>query len=168
MSGLIRTLLRNWPLIAFLASAAMLATAHAFQTFGGLQPCTLCLRQREVYWAALPVAAAAFAADHSAWRARLRPLFAVLLALVFLTGVGIAVYHAGAEWKFWPGPSTCSSTGAGASAAAMARLLSGARFSAPRCDEAAWRLAGLSMAGWNALISLGLASLSAASAKERV
>ena len=58
---------------------------------------------------------------------------------------------------FGPRPTTCASTGAGVSAAALANLLHGAKVSAPHCDEAAWRFLGLSMAGWNVLISLKLA-----------
>ena len=56
MTNLLRPFLDRWRLCALLASAAMLATAHAFETFGGLAPCQLCLRQREVYWAAAAVA----------------------------------------------------------------------------------------------------------------
>ena len=89
------------------------------------------------------------------------PLVGALLAATFLVGAGIAVWHAGAEWKFWPGPQACASTGAGASAAGLAALMHGAKVAAPHCDEAAWRFLGLSMAGWNALISLKLAAWSA-------
>ena len=153
---------RYWPAAALLISAAMLATAHAFQTFGGYQPCTLCLRQREVYWAALAVAAAAVAAG--AWRPSrgAAAWIGAALALLFLYGAGVAVYHAGAEWKWWPGPAACSSSGGAASAAALDRMLAGARIRPPSCDEAQWRMLGLSMAGWNALVSLGLAGLSGA------
>ena len=59
--------------------------------------------------------------------------------------------------KFWPGPATCSGGGGKVTAAAMQDLLNGARLAAPRCDEAAWRFLGLSMAGWNVLISLKMA-----------
>ena len=93
--------------------------------------------------------------------ARLAPLAGGLLAATFLVGLGIAVWHAGAEWKFWPGPKACASAGGGASAAGLAALMHGAKIAAPHCDEAAWRFLGLSMAGWNALISLKLAAWSA-------
>ena len=93
-------------------------------------------------------------------------LLGVVLFLVFATGAVIAARHAGAEWKWWPGPTTCSGAGgSGASAAGLANLLSGAKVAPPRCDEAAWRMFGLSMAGYNFPISLALAGLSARWAK---
>lgn len=143
------------------ACAALLAIAHAFQTFGGLAPCTLCLRQREVYWVAGALAAGFMVVVRLPGGPRLRQASCWLLALIFLAGCGIAVYHAGAEWKFWPGPSTCSSAGGGGvSAAAVSDLMAGAKIKPPACDKAAWVFLGLSMAGWNALIALGLAGLS--------
>jgi len=162
MLDILRPFLDRWRLTALAASAAMLAIAHAFQTFGGLAPCTLCLRQREVYWVAAAVALAGMVVTRLPRGERWRLAFNAALGLIFLVGVGVAVYHAGAEWKFWPGPTTCSSTGASASAEALAGLMQGERITPPRCDEAPWVFAGLSMAGWNAVISLGLAGLSLA------
>jgi disulfide bond formation protein DsbB len=140
----LNAILDRWRLAALIASAVMLAIAHGFQTFGGYAPCTLCLRQREVYWVAATLS------------------FGLM---IFLVGAGIAIYHAGAEWKFWPGPSACSSAGAGGvSAADLKNLLNGAKIRPPACDQAPWVFAGLSMAGWNAVASLGLATLSVAAA----
>jgi disulfide bond formation protein DsbB len=165
MMGFFRPLLDRWRLCALLASAAMLAIAHAFETFGHLAPCTLCLRQREVYWTAGALALAFMVIVRLPGGPRWRQATCWVLALIFLAGAGIAVYHAGAEWKFWPGPSTCSSAGGGSvNAAALQDLLAGAKITPPACDKAAWVYLGLSMAGWNALISLGLAALSAAAA----
>jgi disulfide bond formation protein DsbB len=161
MRALIDWILRVWLWLALASSAGMLAVAHAFQTFGGLAPCTLCLRQREVYWVALAVCAAALAARRWGATRPLAPLIGGLLALTFAAGCAIAVYHSGAEWKWWPGPTTCASAGGGVNAAEMARLMGGAAVKAPHCDEAPWRFLGLSMAGWNALISLKLAVWSA-------
>lgn len=156
----LRPFLDRWRLCAFLASTAMLATAHAFQTFGGYAPCTLCLRQREVYWAALALAAGFMVLVRLPGGPRWRELTCWVLGLVFLVGVGVAVYHAGAEWKFWPGPEACASIGSGVNAAALEDFLAGAVVRPPACDEAPWVFAGLSMAGWNALISLALVVLS--------
>ena len=155
--SILRTVIRNWLILALAASTAMLAIAHGFETFGHLAPCTLCLRQREVYWVALVLAGSGVIVSHVPRLERFTRLFGAVLALVFLTGMGIAVYHAGAEWKWWPGPTTCASTGAAVSAADLASLLHGGKVTAPHCDEAAWRFLGLSMAGWNVLISLKLA-----------
>ncbi len=138
----------------------MLSIAHAFQTFGGLAPCTLCLRQREVYWLALTLGLAFMVVVRLPGGPRWREATCWILGLVFLVGAGLAIYHAGAELKYWPGPTTCASVGGGVSAEAMGKLLQGAPLAAPRCDEAAWVFAGLSMAGWNAVISLVLAALS--------
>jgi disulfide bond formation protein DsbB len=153
-------MLRHWPLIAAGISALMLATAHGFETFGGLAPCELCLHQREVYWAAMPVGLIGFVAARMLHRRWAPPLACWLLAAVFLFGAGLAAYHAGVEWKWWPGPQSCTGGGQ-VTASAMADLLAGKKIAPPQCDKAAWRWLGLSMAGWNALISLGLAGLSA-------
>lgn len=160
-------LLDRWRLAALAVSAAMLAIAHAFQTFGGYQPCTLCLRQREVYWVAATAAFVLMIAVRTPIGPRVRQLSCWLLGLIFLVGMGIAIYHAGAEWKFWPGPSTCSSAGGagGVSADAMQALLNGAKIRPPACDQATWVFAGLSMAGWNAVASAGLVVLSVMAAR---
>ncbi|MDP3852604.1 disulfide bond formation protein B [Phenylobacterium sp.] len=160
MSGLISPFLERWRLTALASSLLMLAIAHGFETFGGLAPCNLCLRAREVYWVAAGVALAGMLVVRTAKGERWRAAFNALLALIFAVGVGVAVYHAGAEWKFWPGPSTCAGSGGTVSAADMAALLNGAKIKPPACDEAAWVFLGLSMAGWNALVSLKLTVLS--------
>ena len=152
---------RAYALLAALASGAMLAAAHLFQRFG-YEPCQLCLRQREAYWIALPLAAAGWALMGS--RPELRRVVPALLALVFLTGFGVAAYHAGVEWGWWPAPPTCGAAGGSADAGDVAAMLRGERVRYVMCDKAAWSLLGLSMAGWNALASLGLAGLGLLSA----
>jgi disulfide bond formation protein DsbB len=154
--------LDRWRLCALIACAAMLAIAHGFQTFGGYAPCHLCLQQREVYWVAGAVALGAMVVVRVWASPRLRAASDFILGAAFLVGCGIAVFHAGAEWKFWPAPASCSSAGVTAvSAADLQALMNGAKVRPPACDQAPWVLLGLSMAGWNALASLGLAGLSA-------
>ncbi len=154
-----RLLFRNWPLAAAIASVLMLAAAHAFQTFGHMAPCELCLKQRMVYWVALVVGLIGFVVSKTVKRPLASSLAALVLVPVFLWGAWLAAYHAGVEWHFWPGPRSC--TGADpASGAGIAQILSGARIVRPSCDVAAWRLLGVSMAGYNAVISLALALLS--------
>ena len=160
MTNVLRPFLDRWRLCALLASAGMLATAHAFETFGGYAPCTLCLRQREVYWAAGAIAAVGMVVVRLPGGPRWRQISDWVLAVVFLVGAGWAIYHAGAEWKWWPGPTTCASAGGGVNAADLNAFLEGAKVRPPACDQAVWVFAGLSMAGWNALISLALAGLS--------
>ena len=164
MTKVLRPFLDRWRLCAVLASAAMLAIAHAFETFGGLPPCPLCLRQREVYWTAIALGAAFMILVRMPGGPRWREATCWVLGLVFLVGAGIAAYHAGVEWKWWPGPETCGVAGGGVSAGALDSFLRGAEIRAPRCDEAPWVFAGLSMAGWNAVASLALAALSVAAA----
>jgi disulfide bond formation protein DsbB len=151
--------LRRWLWWALFSSALMLAIAHAFETFGGLAPCILCLQQRDVYWTAMGVAAVGLALGFTPAKDRFERLFCLGLGVVFLVGLGIAIRHAGAEWGWWPGPAACAANRTSVSAADMADLLSGAKQRMPSCEEAAWRdpVIHLSMAGWNVLISLKLA-----------
>lgn len=157
-------ILSRWPWFALLASAAMLAAAHAFETFGHLAPCTLCLKEREAYWIAGSIAAAGAVLDFTPLRRSTVRIVCALLALAFLYSLGYAVYHAGAEWKFWPGPASCSG-GVKATVsdirAGLDALMRGGKAAIPACDKIVWSFLGLSMAGWNSLISLGLVVFSA-------
>lgn len=156
MQAIIDRLTRHWPLVALVVSAAMLAAAHVFENLG-YAPCTLCLRQREVYWTAIIIAALAIVFASRGRGAKLAWAFDALLALTFLFGAAVAFYHSGVEWKWWPGPAACASTGAGASASDLDALLRGAEIKPPACDEPNWWFLGLTMANWNTLVSLGLA-----------
>ena len=124
----------------------------------GLQPCPLCLEQRIAYYVAIPLAlVVAFAAARGAAPA-LVTAGLVLIALAMLVNAGLGVYHAGVEWKFWPGPTDCSGpvTNLGRASDLMRQLRN---VTIVRCDEAAWRFLGLSLAGYNVLISLALAAI---------
>lgn len=164
MNGVLRPFLDRWRLCALTASAGMLAVAHGFETFGSLPPCALCLHQREVYWAAAGLAAAFMVVVRLPGGPRLREASCWVLGLLFLGGAALAAYHAGVEWKLWAGPSTCAAHGGEASAAGALALLNSRSFAGPSCEDALWRFAGLSMAGWNAVISLALAAVSLAAA----
>ena len=163
MQTFLRPFLDRWRFFALLSSGAMLAAAHAFQTFGGLAPCELCLKQRTVYWVAAAIAAVAMVIVRMPGGPRWRAATCWLLALVFLASVGVAGYHAGVEWKFWPGPQSCSGGGT-VTVAALKDLLNGGGVKMPACDQPAWKLAGLSMAGWNTVASVILVALSLAAA----
>lgn len=160
MSAFLEPFLQRWRLCALLASLLMLAIAHGFQTIGGLAPCALCLRAREIYWVAAGIALAGMFAVRMRGGERWRWLFNAALVLVFAAGVSLALYHAGVEWKWWPGPTACSGGAGAVSTSQMADLLDGAKIRPPACDQAAWVFAGLSMAGWNGLASLALTLLS--------
>ena len=145
---------RQATLAILLLAAATISGALASQHLFGLAPCPLCLQQRWPYYVGVPVAAAALLAP-AAW---LRPALA-LLALVFLLSAGLGAYHAGVEWGWFAGPSDCAG-GTGAPAGSVGDFLRDLqRTRVVSCSEAAWRFAGLSLAGWNALVSLGLAAL---------
>lgn len=152
---------RAYVAFAGLASAAMLAAAHAFERIGGYPPCGLCLHQREIYWAALAAAGAGLLLMRQ--RPEVTRAVPALLAALFLTGAVIAAFHVGVEMKWWSPPTGC--VGGPADAAGLASILKGEPQRVARCDEAAWSMWGVSMAGWNGLISLGLAALGLAAAR---
>ena len=166
MTPLARLLTDRWPWLALAASAGMLAAAHAFETFGHLPPCTLCLRQREAHWIVVGLAGAGVDLSFSPWGGRTYRWVCLALVVAFAWSTYQGAFHAGVEWHWWPGPTTCASTSGArhVSAADMAAILNGGRIHGPACDQALWHLAGISMAGWNALISLALTALSAVAA----
>jgi disulfide bond formation protein DsbB len=147
-----------WPLLAGLVSALLLAAAHAFEHFGGLPPCALCLEQREAHWATLGVGLG------GALLMYLRPghqpagAVCVLLGAGFVAGAAIAGFHVGVEHKWWPGLPGCAATTGGLDGDLLGAL--GSSMRVVRCDEVAWSFLGLSMAGWNMAISLVMAALS--------
>lgn len=147
---------------ALIIAVASILTALAFQYFGGYEPCALCLTERYAYYAGIPLLFASLIALSTNHRGVAAAGFA-LVALAFLANAGLGSYHAGAEWGFWPGPTTCS--GALTPLASPADLLKGtASIRVIRCDQAPWHMFGLSFAGWNAVISLclGIAAVLAA------
>ena len=143
---------RSWILLAAGGSAALLLGALAFEHLGGLAPCKLCYWQRWPHLAAAIIGIAAFAIG-----ARLAYV-ALAGALAALLTAGFGVYHAGVELKWWEGPQGC--TGFDITNMNTDELMAAIE-TAPlvRCDEIAWSLAGLSMAGWNAVISFALCLL---------
>jgi disulfide bond formation protein DsbB len=139
--------------LIFAVSLATIAGAWIFE-YLGYAPCDLCLKQRWAYYVGVPLAlATALLAPGNQTIAK--GGFA-LLALLWLGSMVFGIYHAGVEWKWWPGPSTCG-TQAGFSGGLP-------DLSRPviLCDTAAIRILGLSLAGWNAVVSLGLALLALA------
>lgn len=165
--GLYRLLTRWWTGFALLASLAMLGAAHAFERFAGLAPCNLCLKQREVYWAAAAIALIATAWTLFSRASRGTPrIAAFLLFCVFTTGAITAGFHAGGELKWWELPAACAG-GASADLESLTALALGVGPEArpAMCDAVAWSFLGVSMAGWNALISAALAVFSLIAAK---
>jgi disulfide bond formation protein DsbB len=141
-----------------------LAGAWAFQAMGYI-PCELCLKERYPYYAALPLAAAALFLARNG-REKIAKLILALLAAIFFAGAVFGAYHAGVEWKFWPGPSTC--TGDFVKPASMADFRQQLQhIHIVRCDKPALRIFGLSLADWNVVIAAGLSLLALRAARSK-
>ncbi len=168
MTGLLN-MLRKDPVASAAGIVALvgLATIGGFLFFEyvlGYQPCALCLDQRKAFYVSVPLAALlCLGAGHGASRKTLF-LGLLVIAVVMLWNTGLSVFHAGVEWKFWPGPADCSGPVNNlGSAGDMLNRLQTIRIA--RCDDAAWRLFGISMAGYDVLISAFLATVAAIGAK---
>jgi disulfide bond formation protein DsbB len=135
-------------------AAALLIGALGFQYLGRLAPCEMCVWQRWPHLGAAIVGLLGGGAVSAGFFARqaARPIAVVTALLVGLSGL-IAVYHAGVEWHWWKGPSQCTGS--------AFQLNGKLDLNAPvaMCDRAAWRLFGLSLAGYNAMVSLTAAAL---------
>jgi disulfide bond formation protein DsbB len=147
----------SYAIVATIGMAIVILAALGFQHIGGYIPCELCLKERWPYYIGIPVAV--LAAISSALR--LPPIVTRLLlglaAIIMLVGAGMSVYHAGVEWKFWEGPTSCS-TSIDSIARKSTDLLSDLSTQhGPSCTDAALRVLGLSLAGWNVIVSVILA-----------
>ena len=141
-------------------AAATLAGAWFFQLALGLVPCPLCLEQRYAYYLAIPLGAlTALAAARDAPRSVLLGGLAIL-AVAALGNAWLGGYHAGVEWGLWKGPAECTGTVVdfGSAKTLLERLNT---VKVIRCDEVQWRFLGLSLAGYNVLISLLMAAIAA-------
>ena len=147
-------------LVIFVCSAATLLGAWYFQYVLKLAPCPLCLEERLPYHIVIPlsllmVIAAIVRAPRALHCRRLRCDHRAMLC-----SAALGAYHAGVEWRWWPGPTECS--GPMSDFTAKGPLLDQLQsIRVVRCDEAAWRFLGLSLAGYNVLISLALAAIAA-------
>jgi len=142
---------RTLILLATLGSAGLLGGAFAFQYLGGLAPCQLCLWQRWPHAAAILIGVVALV---TGWRG-----LAWLGALAALATAGIGIFHVGVEQLWWEGLASC--TAGSIEGISAADLLDPTKDVAAvvRCDEIAWQLLGVSMAGWNAILSVILAGI---------
>lgn len=141
-------------LIALLLPAALLIGAFGSQYFGGLHPCEMCWWQRYAHMVAFALALIAFAVAGHPSRSR---AFTLLAALAIATSGAIGVYHAGVEAHIFEGFTTCTALPKAASTADLLKQITHAPL--VRCDEVQFRFLGISMAGWNAILSLGGAAL---------
>ena len=140
---------RNPVLFAGAAAALILASAFGFQ-LAGYPPCDMCWWQRYPYMVAMGITLISLVVKQIPQKYVL-----LLLALVFAVDAGIAMFHVGVEQRWWEGISTCSSF-VGVTDNVNDAL--DAIMNAPliRCDEIAWSLFGISMAGYNFLLATAL------------
>ncbi len=141
-------------LIALLLPVGLLGGALGSQYLGGLVPCEMCYWQRWPHGAAIALAALAFTAPAASNRSRTLTLLAA--GAIAISGA-IGVYHAGVELGVFEGFTTCTSLASGASTAELLNAIMNAPL--VRCDQVQFAFLGISMAGWNALLSLGGAAV---------
>lgn len=142
---------RATSLLIAIGALLLIAGAWIFEYYGYL-PCELCLLQRYAYYVGVPLALLVFFWNPSWIRAAL-----AVMALLWLASAVFGFWHAGIEWGWWEGPVTCS--GGGDLAVGGGLGLPDLTKRAVKCNEAAIRIFGLSLAGWNAVFSLLFAVL---------
>lgn len=147
-------------LAVMVIAAATISGAWFFQLVVGIQPCPLCLEQRYAYYLIVPLAALLAI---GAARGAPRPLLVAGLVVIALAAIGnsaLGAYHAGVEWKLWAGPTDCTGPiGNLGSASDLLQRLDTVKV--VPCDVVQWRFVGLSLAGYNALISALMAAIAA-------
>jgi disulfide bond formation protein DsbB len=137
-------------------AAATFGGAFIFEVFG-FAPCDLCLKERIPYYMGIVSAAVALVPALLGKRSRLRVALFVL-ALIFAASMIFGIYHAGVEWGFWPGPADC--TGDFQKSTSTEDFLQRLKtIKVVRCDDAAIRILGLSLSGWNAVVSAALVAI---------
>src|SRR5688500_17678574 len=141
-------------LLALLVPAGLLGGALGSQYIGGLHPCEMCYWQRWPHAAAIVLAGLAFIAPAISARSRMLTLLA---AFAIAVSGAIGVYHAGVELGIFEGLTTCTTTARAASTEELLKELM--KVPLVRCDQVQWSFLGISMAGWNAILSLSAAAL---------
>lgn len=137
----------------------VIGAARGMEVIFHLIPCELCLTQRGVYWMAACLATLGLLISRPSTSIKFSRIVCWVLAIIFLIQAALAAYHTGVEWKWWPGPSACTSGGAHVTSADITAYLAGAHHLV-RCDEPDWRFLGLSLAGWNVPLGLSLCAAS--------
>lgn len=141
--------------LAFFLGLAAILGALGSQFIGGLVPCELCLEQRLAYYWGLPVLALILVL----WNRIPLQVWYIAMAIataIFIWGTYMGAFHAGVEWGFWPGPTAC--TGLGNPDLNFGDLGGEIEAVIP-CDQVQFRFLGISLAGYNALVSLAIVAL---------
>ncbi len=147
----------TWLLL--LLSISIILAALGFEHIGGYKPCPLCLMERKAWYIAIPAALLALLLLKRDY-ATIAKFVLVLFVLMFVTNAGLAGYHAGVEWKWWAGPTSCTGDQLAPLGGGRGGLLEAlTKTKVVRCDVAEFRLFGLSFSGYNFLMSLFAAGL---------
>ncbi len=159
LSKLVHKPLSSSAALVLLLSIAIIVAALGFEHIGGYKPCPLCLIERKAWYFAVPLALLALLLIRLE-RPGLVKLLLAGIALMFIVNAGLAGYHAGVEWKWWEGPTSCTGDHLeklGGGAGGLLEALKQTKV--VRCDIAQFRLFGLSFSGYNVLASLFAALL---------
>ncbi len=145
-------------LAVFVLGSATILGAWYFQLVVKLPPCPLCLEERIPYYTVIPLSLLTLVAALLHAPRQLIAIGFLAIVAAMLCSAALGAYHAGVEWRFWPGPTDCSGpmTDFTKQGSLLGQLQS---VQVVRCDEAAWRLFGISLAGYNAIVSLILAAI---------
>lgn len=149
---------QRWPFVAALASALILGGAYFFQYVLGYDPCALCYDQRHIHKAVIGVGLIGGLGLIFVPALRAYAMWiCLIIGAIYVYSAGFAFWHAGIEYDWWDGPATCTTTG-GTPQVDLSCIINGTDCGPiVLCDEAAWTLLGISMAGYNALISAAMA-----------
>lgn len=142
-----------WPIWSTGFTLSGLVAMHLVERIANLPPCPLCYQQRQIYWAITTIGIVATVLRRIRKDDLTKAIFNSVLAILFVSSFVAATYHAGVEWKWWPGPEGCS-VGAGISEMLSLDIDFSDTKNAVSCSDAPWRFAGLSFAGWNAVASM--------------
>jgi disulfide bond formation protein DsbB len=150
--GRLMTYFSKARMLAFIIPSGLMAGAYISQYIGGLYPCEMCWWQRYPHFAAIPLAGLAFFVRNLS----MRYILVILAALAILTSGLIGGFHAGVEYHWWEGLTTCSMTATGSGDDFLKSIMEAPLI---RCDVAQWTFLGISLAGYNFLLSTGGAAL---------
>jgi disulfide bond formation protein DsbB len=148
-------------MIVVIGGITTILGAWFFQYGLGLKPCPLCLEQRYPYYFAIPLAVLVILGESVGSKRKVLLLALGVITIGMLWNAGLGVYHSGVEWRLWAGPRDCSGPIEGLGSASDLFNSLNQNVNVTRCDEAAWRLLGVSLAGYNVFISLVLAAVAA-------
>jgi disulfide bond formation protein DsbB len=153
-------------LIMTVGMAIVIGSALALEHMWGYVPCELCLKERIPYYVGIPAAILAIVSAAMRMPVGVTRIFLGIAVIAMLVGTGLSIYHAGVEWKFWEGPSSCTSSIDSIAKSSKDLLSDLSNQHGPSCSDAALRIAGLSLAGWNVVATLVLATIGVFAARK--